>query len=68
MMGCVDSGDTVLISICVNTVGAALWHPAHDALIRGFEDDCSYESYVIRCHPGGDDEKVVGSPGLQDSR
>ncbi len=37
-------------------------------LIRGFEDGCSYESYVIRYHPGGDDEKVVGSPGLQDSR
>ena len=45
------------------------WHkPPLKALIRGFEDGCSYESYVIRCHPGGDDEKVVGSPGLQDSR
>ena len=49
------------------SLSGTLWQGA-SSLIRGFEDGCSYESYVIRYHPGGDDEKVVGSPGLQDSR
>ncbi len=37
-------------------------------VIRGLESMCSYEPHVVSCHPGGDNEKAIGSPGLQDSR
>ena len=38
------------------------------SVIRGLESMCSYEPHVVSCHPGGDNEKAIGSPGLQDSR
>ncbi len=44
------------------------WTQRDSTVIRGLESMCSYEPHVVSCHPGGDNEKAIGSPGLQDSR